>query len=794
MFQWNRLKPMATAFCLAAVLTLSLAAFGQEKSPDAAETVRLTDLVNESGQDAEDQAETAPDTADDTEATAEAPADAPQEPAEESAEESAESPAAPEEPAAVTETPPVETTPVETTPVETTPVETTPVETAPVETTPVETAPVESETTQPEAGTGETPETSEAGETPEKKPAGEESPIEGVTGTLAFNESGIIPEIHFQETDLRKVLQFLNTEGRKNIIATREVSGMVTADLYNVTFMEALDAVLNSAGFVYVEKGDFIYVYTPKQLEEINKAQRKMAVRTFRLAYITATDAQKLIGPALSDEGTVAITPASSVGIATSSTDAGGNNHANDDVLVVRDYEENLQKITKIIRELDVKPEQVLIEATILRATLTESNALGIDFNALAGMDFESMNSTSNGLQSMTTGEVSGSNLNTDGSATFRTDFNSAITGGGMTVGFISNEISFFIRAIESVTDVTVLANPKLLVLNKQRGEVMVGNRDGYLTTTVTETVATQTVQFLETGTRLIVRPYVGKNGYVRMEIHPEDSSGSVEEVGTSVLPSETTTEVTSNVLVRDGHTIVIGGLFRERTNNGRAQVPMIGNVPYVGTLFRRTTDGTTREEVIILITPHIVDQEIDEAVSEQIKNDVERFRVGQRKGMMWFGRERLAQSHLRAARRALSDDNRGMALWHVDAALALEPRMEEAIRLKERLTEKAYWSDEHRYSTTKYIIEKMIMGELGMPDTLVIPPDKPRDAKDIDPKVREAFGMKPLIEEPLPGDQTPVKPEVKTDSNTSEIDTGDDADNGGENTETPAEEQAVGS
>lgn len=119
---------------------------------------------------------------------------------------------------------------------------------------------------------------------------------------------------------------------------------------------------------------------------------------------------------------------------------------------------------------------------------------------------------------------------------------------------------------------------------------------------------------------------------------------------------------------------------------------------------------------------------------------------------------------------------------------------MEEAIRLKERLTEKAYWSDEHRYSTTKYIIEKMIMGELGMPDTLVIPPDKPRDAKDIDPKVREAFGMKPLIEEPLPGDQTPVKPEVKTDSNTSEIDTGDDADNGGENTETPAEEQAVGS
>ena len=304
---------------------------------------------------------------------------------------------------------------------------------------------------------------------------------------------------------------------------------------------------------------------------------------------------------------------------------------------------------------------------------------------------------------------------------------------------------------MESVSDVTVMANPKLLVVNKQRGEVMIGNRDGYLTTTVTETVATQTVQFLETGTRLIVRPFIGKNGYIRMEIHPEDSSGSVEQVGNSVLPSETTTEVTSNVLVRDGHTIVIGGLFREQTTNGRSQVPLLGNIPYAGALFRRTTDQTGREEVIVCITPRIIKQEEDEATSEEVKEDMERIRVGRRKGMRWWGRSRLAQAHMRWAKQHLRDGKPDKALWDVDMALSLEPRMIEAIKLKERLTDQAYWRDQPRHSVTKYIIQRMIMNELGRPVDEVITPDKPLDVNEIHPDARKAMGIKKEPQTPLP-------------------------------------------
>src|SRR5208282_5413071 len=99
---------------------------------------------------------------------------------------------------------------------------------------------------------------------------------------------------------------------------------------------------------------------------------------------------------------------------------------------------------------------------------------------------------------------------------------------GGLQIGIVRNNLGVFIAALESVADTTVLANPKVLVLNKQPGEVQVGQQLGYETTTVSQTTSTQTVQFLNTGTILSFRPYIGDNGYIRMEIHPEDSTGSV--------------------------------------------------------------------------------------------------------------------------------------------------------------------------------------------------------------------------------------------------------------------------
>ena len=218
------------------------------------------------------------------------------------------------------------------------------------------------------------------------------------------------------------------------------------------------------------------------------------------------------------------------------------------------------------------------------------------------------------------------------------------------------------------------MANPKVLALNKQKGQIIVGRRDGFLTTTVTETQAIQAVEFLETGTQLIFRPFIGNDGYIRMELHPEDSVGFVNAQG---LPSEQTTEVTTNVLIRDGETILIGGLFREVTTDARKQVPLLGGLPVVGDLFRSRSDSTAREEIVILLTVHIVkDQTVYAAASEEEFQRIDRMRVGVRQGLMWHGRERVAQGHYHKAMESRASGDTEKALWHANMALHNHPRM----------------------------------------------------------------------------------------------------------------------
>ena len=293
---------------------------------------------------------------------------------------------------------------------------------------------------------------------------------------------------------------------------------------------------------------------------------------------------------------------------------------------------------------------------------------------------------------------------------------------GGLKLGVVSNNLAVFLSALESVTDTTVLANPKVLALNKQKGEVIVGRQDGYLTTTVTENAQTQTVQFLETGTRLIFRPFIGDDGYIRMEIHPEDSSGGLQ--GSANLPFKSTTEVTSNVLVKDNHTIVIGGLFRESSTSARGQIPILGNLPLAGPLFRQQRDQTVRQEIIILITPHIIkDDDAYSRTSEGERTEMEKLRVGVRKGMQPWGRERMAEVSYEWARDEMDKPNpdRCKALWHLDCALNLNPKFLEAIDLKEQITGKTV-TDVDNSIIRKLVLNQVLVDKLNPPATENLP------------------------------------------------------------------------
>jgi type IV pilus secretin PilQ/predicted competence protein len=550
-------------------------------------------------------------------------------------------------------------------------------------------------------------------------------------------------------TSLVEVLRLIGNTSQMSIIPSKEARGTLPAmDLYNVTMHEALDAILQPNGLVYTQKGNFIYVSTTKEAADAAKAGRVMSTAIYHLFYTPVDNAMAMIKPALSADAIVAQSNKATVGIDTASasggatasgglSDEGGNSHATDDMIVVTDYPDHLDAVARIIKEIDQRPKEVLVEATILQATLSENNQFGIDFAVLGGVDFAGLSTNAAGTTGTgTTGGTTGSTGSTSNVNPVSTPLTGLGTGqnpptnkfgagqtnfpmssGGLQVGIIHNGLGVFMSALESVNNTVVLANPKVLALNKQQGMVHVGDSLGYQTTTVSSTTSTQTVQFLETGTKLAFRPFIGDDGYIRMEIHPEDSTGNLNAAN---LPQEQITELTTNVMVKDGHTIVIGGLFREVGNTGREQVPLLGNIPLLGALFRNQQDSTTRQELIILLTPHIVkDEEAYSKSSVEELKEAERLRVGVRQGMMWFGRERLADGEYEAAiadTRKTPPDIQG-ALWHLDCATNLNPTFIEAIDLKEKLSGKTVTAADN--STIRSFVERQILldpADVSMP------------------------------------------------------------------------------
>jgi type IV pilus assembly protein PilQ len=564
-------------------------------------------------------------------------------------------------------------------------------------------------------------------------------------------------EIHVNDASLVEVLRMLSLQSQKNIICSKEVRGTVTANLYNVTIREALDQVLHMNGYAYREKGNFINVYTVKEMQALEEAERKTNTEVFRLYYTPAVNAMNMIRPVLSQAAQVSATTPAVQGIPAGGTDVGGGSHAVEDMIIVTDFPDNLDKVRRILKEVDRRPQQVLVEATILRATLSEDNALGVDFNILAGVNFTDIVTQNGQFTNAIIDPAKNPKISSNAGSLGTGNAFSSPVNGGLKLGFVSDNVSVFLAALEGVTDTTVLANPKVLAVNKQKGEVIVGRKDGYKTTTQTQTSTIETVEFLDTGTKLIFRPFVGDDGYIRMELHPEDSNGGLTS---AQLPFKVTTEMTSNIMVKDGHTIVIGGLFRESSDVARSQIPFLGNLPLAGPLFRNQRDRSTREEIIILLTPHIIkdDVVVDRLSKEEMKK-AEQLRVGTRKGMMPWGRERMAEGEYEKALAEYNSSHRNnhKVLWHLNSAINLNPKFSEAIELKQRVTGKEVTGVDN--SSVRGFVTRMILND-KVPSAAPAPtrtegetkPATPSNQQAAKPEGYNPAGAEPTTKDPFAG------------------------------------------
>ncbi len=502
-------------------------------------------------------------------------------------------------------------------------------------------------------------------------------PCEPTAASLTMD--GKIKSISFKkDMRIQEALQFLAARYQKNIVPSSKVDGMITVtSLYDVTFGQALNAILGT-NFKYEQEGDFINVYTADELKKLKEDTSRMIYRLFTLYYISAVEAKKLVTPLLSSNSKIDVTSAAvtdfPIGQSISTGSGGGDTTAMNDTMIVYDYPENIERIADVLSAVDVRPKQVLVEAAILAVTLTEEMQVGVDWGNFVDVNNTGIVASLGGVGNVTKGMDS-----------FKSVGNQVDKTGGMTVGITFANIAAFIRAVETVTDVTVLANPKILAVNKQLGQVYIGRKMGYISqTTQTQTSTTAQVVFLDTGTKLSFRPYIGDDGYVRMDIHPKDSSGEKGELG-ATAPDETSAELVTNVLVKDGQTIVIGGLFRDKVTTRRTQMPLLGNLPILGAAFRGTSDKVERQEVMVLLTPHIIN-EPGETEGQARADDIRRKRFGAKDAMQGIGRARLAEDHYAKAAQYFVEGDNESATKELDIALTLRPTYLEALRLKERI------------------------------------------------------------------------------------------------------------
>ncbi len=481
--------------------------------------------------------------------------------------------------------------------------------------------------------------------------------------------------IHSRDDDIRNLLEQLAEQSGLNLMASESVQGTVTVSLEKVGVEAALAAVLKATGFVSRREGNVVYIGTAADFAALEKSLDRIGTRVYRPNYLNAKELQTLLTPMLTPVvGKMGVTSPAATGIAANNTTAGGDSIAQSDAVVVQDYENVLLQIDQVFKELDRRPSQVSIEAVIIQVTLRDANSFGVDFQVLRdkqNVRFGWGNPRITPLDGAgTTNPATGGKV---GEFTFDP--------GGLKFAFLDDSLGIFLNALETVGNVNVVASPKLLCLNKQKAEILIGSKLGYISTTMTQTFSSQNVEFLDVGTQLRLRPFISSDGLVRMEVHPELSTGAVTVEGGFTLPNKNLTEVTTNVMCPDGCTVIIGGLMREDLATDSTQVPWFGSAPLIGPLFRNKSDTVTRTEILVLLTPRIINDEGAAAEGAQFARDAKQMEATQFKSLIKLGTAKLSRENLVGAQQAWAKGNRFLARRLAKLAVQHDPLNRDAVR-----------------------------------------------------------------------------------------------------------------
>jgi len=385
----------------------------------------------------------------------------------------------------------------------------------------------------------------------------------GMPAESVGNDSSIIKDgkvsLTLRNISISEVMEMLSRAGRVNILLSDNIEGSVSVNLYSVSIDEAIESIATSAGYgVERRRGSYFIVERDEAGKHSSGGPTRL--RTFKVQYSDPDVIANILENHLSGYGQVTSLPARRM-------------------LVVEDTPAFLERISELLQQLDRQPRQILIEAQILEIGLKDSESYGLDWATLLESGNDIIRLGTKGLSN-------------PGSP-------------GLFLDYFSDDLSVVLDALRTRERLRTLATPKLLALEDQEAETVIGDRLGYNVTTTIDNVTTTSTEFLESGVILRVKPSVDEQGRVLLDIHPEVSTGSVSDDG---IPNQNTTEVTTTMLVESGKTVFIGGLIKRTASETREGVPVLGDIPGLGLLFSNKAISSVNTELIVLITPYILD------------------------------------------------------------------------------------------------------------------------------------------------------------------------------------------
>ena len=401
------------------------------------------------------------------------------------------------------------------------------------------------------------------------------------------NYTGQKISLDFKDADIKNVFRLLAEVSGLNLIVTADVNRRVTLRLLEVPWDQAMDLIISTNGLDKEQIGNVVRISTASTFKSersdllaAKKAREDfepLQTVYFNLNYATAKELESKIKSLMSRRSDAALV-----------VDERSN------TVMVRDIQKSIEDVNALVSKLDLRTPQVLIESNLIETTPTFSRALGIEMEALFNDGRVRSSSRFVANPPFAGGPQPTPTVN-----------QLIIPTSGFRFGYFGNNITSVLSAAEAEGNVKIISRPSVVTLNNKESQIESANIVRIRTSAATVGEA-GSLREIRAGITLKVTPQVSADGFVLLNI---TAKSSTLDFGRTVdgIPQENTREAKANVLVRDGETVVIGGIMKDTNSNSDSGVPYLKDIPVLGWLFKKSSWQKDFEELVVFITPRII-------------------------------------------------------------------------------------------------------------------------------------------------------------------------------------------